>query len=177
MSRGRLNWSAWVCAGAFFLFGAFPLHSLDAYGHLAQGRNIAELGAVPKLDPFSFWKPAPQPWSNYEWGYDLLTWLVYDAFGPNALILIKCLMLAVLGYVLVVLGRRLSMNSELASPLTATVLILFAPLARIRFTVRPQMVGLLFLALLLWGISELYAERLQPRTKRWVVLVLGLMQV
>ena len=177
VSRGRLNWSAWVCAGAFFLFGAFPLHSLDAYGHLAQGRNIAELGAVPKLDPFSFWKPAPQPWSNYEWGYDLLTWLVYDAFGPNALILIKCLMLAVLGYVLVVLGRRLSMNSELASPLTATVLILFAPLARIRFTVRPQMVGLLFLALLLWGISELYAERLQPRTKRWVVLVLGLMQV
>lgn len=175
--RGRIDWSAWVCAGAFFLFGAFPLYNIDAYGHLAQGRNIAELGAVPRLDPFSFWKSTPQPWSNYEWGYDLLTWLVYDAFGPNALILIKCVMLAVLGYVLVALAKRLSNGADLAAPLAATALILFAPFARLRFTVRPQIIGLLFPALLLLGISTLWSGRSSPKRKRWVVLGIVLMQV
>ena len=33
--------SAWVSAIALALMGAFPLYSLDAYGHLAQGRQIA----------------------------------------------------------------------------------------------------------------------------------------
>lgn len=136
VSRAVLSWSAWGCAAAFFLVGAFPLYNVDAYGHLAQGRQIAKLGRVPAVDLFSFWKPTPQPWSNYEWGYDVATWLVYDHFGPTALILIKCLLLATLGYILVVLAYRLAQGAELAAPVAAAVLILFAPLARIRFTVR-----------------------------------------
>ncbi len=177
MSRGVVSWSAWVCAVAFFLVGAFPLYNLDAYGHLAQGRQIAELGRVPRVDLFSFWKPTPQPWSNYEWGYDVVTWLIYDHFGPNALIVIKCLLLAVLGYILVVLAHRLAKGAQLAAPLAAAVAISFAPLARIRFTVRPQIVGLVFPAVLLLGISAVYAERTSPRAKRWIVVGLGLMQV
>ncbi len=175
--RGLASWSAWICAAAFFLLGAFPLYNLDAYGHLAQGRQIAELGHVPRVDPFSFWKPSPQPWSNYEWAYDLLTWLIYDHFGPNALILIKCVLLATLGYVLVLLATRLAKGARLAAPLTASVLILFAPLARIRFTVRPQILGLVCPAVLLLGISSLYSEATSTRTKRWVLVALGLMQV
>jgi len=177
VSRTVLAWSAWGCAAAFFLVGAFPLYNVDAYGHLAQGRQIAELGRVPAVDLFSFWKPTPQPWSNYEWGYDIVTWLIYDHFGPIALILIKCLLLAALGYVLVVLAHRLAQGAELAAPVAAAVLIFFAPLARIRFTVRPQIVGLVLPAVLLLGISVLYSERASPRAKRWVVFGLGLMHV
>jgi hypothetical protein len=174
--RGGL-WSAWVCSVAFFLVGAFPLYSLDAYGHLAQGRQIAESGRVPTVDPFSFWKPAAQPWSNYEWGYDLVTWLLYDQFGPNALILIKCLLLAALGFILVVLAQRLAKGAELAAPLAATLLLLFAPLARIRFTVRPQLVGLVLPAVLLLGISALYSEGTSARAKRWIIAALALLQL
>jgi len=105
---GGRRWSAWICAAAFFLLGAFPLYNIDAYGHLAQGRQIEALGRVPTLDPFSFWKSTPQPWSNYEWAYDLFTWLIYDRYGPNALIVIKCVLLAALGYLLVVLGLLIS---------------------------------------------------------------------
>ncbi|MGB8223565.1 MAG: hypothetical protein WCF10_13350, partial [Polyangiales bacterium] len=177
MSRGAWWWSACICAAAFFLFGAFPFYNIDAYGHLAQGRQIAELGRIPTLDLFSFWKATPQPWSNYEWGYDLGTWLIYDRFGPNALIAIKCLLLAALGYLLVVLGRRLAQGASLAAPLAATVLILFAPLARLRFTVRPQIVGLVLPAVLLVGISTLYSARASARAKLPIIAALGLMQV
>ncbi|MGB8328614.1 MAG: hypothetical protein WCE62_00695 [Polyangiales bacterium] len=177
MSRGSWSWSAWGCAAAFFALGAFPLYSIDAYGHLAQGRQIAELGRVPTLDPFSFWRPTPQPWSNYEWAYDLATWLIYDHLGPSALILIKCLLLAALGYMLVLLACRLARGAELAGPLAAVLLISFAPLARIRFTVRPQIIGLVLLAVLLLGISALYSERTSGRARRWVLIALGLMQV
>lgn len=159
------------------MLGAFPLYNVDAYGHLAQGRQIAELGRVPTTDPFSFWKPTPQPWSNYEWGYDLLTWLIYDHLGPNALILIKCLLLAALGYMLVLLAQRLSKGAEQAAPLAATILIFFAPLARIRFTVRPQILGLVLPAVLLLGIGLLYSEGRLARTKRWVVVGLGALQL
>lgn len=175
--RGVASWSAWGCAATLFLLGAFPLYNVDAYGHLAQGRQIAELGRVPTLDPFSFWKPTPQPWSNYEWGYDLVTWLIYDHFGPTALILLKCLLLAVLGYVLVVLAHRLAKGAELAAPLGAALLMFFAPLARIRFTVRPQIIGLVFPAVLLLGISTVYSPAFSPRTKRWVVIGLAFLQV
>jgi len=175
--RGVVSRSAWICAAAFFLAGAFPLYNLDAYGHLAQGRQIAALGRVPTVDPFSFWKPTPQPWSNYEWGYDLVTWLMYDHFGPDALIVIKCLLLAALGYILVVLAHRLAKGAELAAPLAAVVAVFFAPLARIRFTVRPQIVGLVLPAVLLLGISAVYSKRTSPRVKRSVVIALGVMHV
>jgi len=175
--RGVASWSAWGCAAAFFLLGAFPLYNVDAYGHLAQGRQIAESGRVPAVDPFSFWKPTPQPWSNYEWGYDLGSWLIYDHLGPNALILIKCLLLAALGYLLVLLAHRLAKGAEQAAPLAAAVLILFAPLARIRFTVRPQIIGLVFPGVLLLGISALYSQASSQRAKRWVVGGLGLLHV
>ena len=177
VSRWLGRWSAWGCAAAFFVVGAFPLYNIDAYGHLAQGRQIAELGRVPTVDLFSFWKPTPQPWSNYEWGYDLVTWLIYDHFGPTALIVIKCLLLAAVGYILVVLAHRLAKGAELAAPLAATIAILFAPLARIRFTVRPQIIGLVLPAVLLLGISTVYSERTSVRTKRSVVVALGFMHL
>lgn len=172
-----VTWSAWISAIALFLMGAFPLYSLDAYGHLAQGRQIAQLGRVPDVDPFSFWQPSPAPWSNYEWGYDLLTWLLYDSFGPNVLIVVKCLLLAVLGYSLVLLAARLAKGAPLAAPLAATVAILFAPLARIRFTVRPQIIGLVFPAVLLLGIHALYSERTSSRAKLGLIVTLGAMQL
>ena len=177
MVRGVVLGSALGCAAALFVFGAFPLYNVDAYGHLAQGRQIAELGYVPKVDLFSFWKPTPQPWSNYEWAYDLATWLLHDHLGPDALIVAKCLALAALGFILVVLADRLAIGAPMAAPLAATLVILVAPLARIRFTVRPQIVGLLLPAVLLLGIHALLSGRGLPRARLGLVLGLGLMQV
>lgn len=177
VSRGVVSWSAWGCALAFFLVGAFPLYNIDAYGHLAQGRQIVELGYVPQVDLFSFWQPSPQPWSNYEWAYDLLTWLVYDGLGANALIGLKCLVLAALAYTLVTLAYRLSEETVLAAPLAVVVLLLFAPMARLRFTVRPQVVGLLLPAVLLVGIHAIFSSSTSATRKSWIIAGLALMQV
>lgn len=176
-SSGLVRWSAWGCGLAFFLLGAFPLYNVDAYGHLAQGRQIAELGAVPRVDPFSFWRATPQPWANYEWAYDLATWLLYDRLGPNALIVVKCLLLGLLGFLLVQLAHRLAERRPAAAPLALAVLLFLAPLARLRFTVRPQLVGLLFPAVLLLGIFELFRADASRARKAWVIVGLGVLQV
>ncbi len=177
MPRGVVSGSAWASALAFFLMGLFPFFNADGYGHLAQGRQIAELGRVPTVDPFSFWKPAPQPWTNYEWGYDLVTWLVYEALGADGLILLKCVALGVLGYGLVWLGYRLAAGTTVAAPATLAALLLVLPIARFRFTVRPQILALVFPALLLLGVRTFYSEQSSHRKKAWVLAGLGLMHV
>ena len=60
----------------------------DTFGHLAQGRAIAAHGGPGLSDPFSFWRETPQPWVDYEWGSDLLTWWIYAAGGWNALVVL-----------------------------------------------------------------------------------------
>jgi len=172
-----VSWSAWASGLAFFLAGSFPLFNADAYGHLAQGRQIALLGRVPQVDLFSFWQATPQPWKNYEWAYDLVTWLVYDHLGAHALVFLKCLALGALGYLLVVLADRLARGAELTAPFSLTALLLALPVARFRFTTRPQIVGLLFPAILLTGIGALYADRVPSRTKGWILGALALLHV
>jgi len=172
-----VSWSAWGSALAFFLAGLFPLFNADAYGHLAQGRQIVALGRVPQVDLFSFWQSTPQPWKNYEWAYDWATWLIYDHLGANALILLKCLALGTLGYLLVKLADRLAHRADLAAPLTLTALLLALPVARFRFTTRPQIIGLLLPAVLLVGIGALYEDQLSSRRKAWILGALGLTHV
>lgn len=177
MPRGVTAWSAWFCGLAYAALAAFPLYNIDAYGHLAQGRQIAALGSVPRVDPFSFWKPEPQPWQNYEWGYDLLTWWAYDLAGPNALIALKCVAIGFAAFALVKLASRLAPNAPSAAPLAAAVLLIVGPFARLRFTVRPQVVGLLFPAVLLVGLHTLYRPETSPRRRVGVLVGLALMQV
>ncbi|MEM8607706.1 MAG: hypothetical protein AAGF92_11400 [Myxococcota bacterium] len=162
---------------AMAALAAFPLYNIDAYGHLAQGREIAARGRVPNVDSFSFWKPIGQPWHNYEWGYDLLTWALYDWGGPNMLIGLKCLVVGATAYALVRLAVRLAPASPAAAPMTGALLLVMAPFARIRFTVRPQIFGFLFPALLLLGVHELYRTDASNRRKTWVLVGLSVMQV
>lgn len=166
-----------MAASAFFLAGLFPLFNADAYGHLAQGRQIVALGRVPRVDLFSFWKESPQPWMNYEWLYDLATWLVYSRLGAGALVLLKCFALAALGYLLLRLTERLARGKELAPPLALAALLLALPVARFRFTTRPQLIGLLFPGILLLGIGLLYDDRRSPRRKAWTLGALAVLQV
>jgi hypothetical protein len=172
-----VTWSARASSLAFFLAGLFPLFTADAYGHLAQGRQIVALGRVPKVDLFSFWKATPQPWMNYEWAYDWLSWLLYDHFGASALVLTKCLALAALGYLLVLLANRLARGAAPAAPLALIALLIALPVARFRFTARPQIIGLMFPAVLLMGIAALYGELSSSRRKVWILAGLGLLQV
>ena len=96
-------------AGAALALAASGLHAVgnpDTFGHLAQGRQIAQLGHVPRVDTWSFWQPAPATWTNYEWMSDVLTWWAFSAGSWTALLAIKCTLLASSGALLVELARR-----------------------------------------------------------------------
>lgn len=117
-----------------------PLSNQDTFGHLAQGRTIAALGGPPALDPYSFWRETPQPWVNYEWLSDWLTWDAFALGGPDAVILLSALLVAVGGALVVALGGRLGGRG--AAWLTAVLVILAIPASRPRLSARPHLVAM-----------------------------------
>lgn len=92
-SRGARASGGWAYAiGPLLLFiaasiyGMLEVHSsTDTWIGLAAGREIVELGHVPKTDNFSFTFPG-QPWYNQNWGTHLAQYWVYSRFGPDAVI-------------------------------------------------------------------------------------------
>jgi len=50
----------------------------DLWWHLASGRDIWALGAVPRRDPYSF-TASDALWMNHEWLWDWIYWPVYAA--------------------------------------------------------------------------------------------------
>ncbi|UJR86375.1 Hypothetical protein I5071_84700 [Sandaracinus amylolyticus] len=149
-----------------------PLSNADTFGHLAQGRVIAANGGPPALDPFSFWRPTPQPWVNYEWLSDWLTWLVLSALGAGGVIAIAMGIAGGSGAALVWLaGRRAGLRAAwLASWLT----ILAIPAVRFRLSARPHLVALPFAAayLAIFTSDRAFADR--RRAGRSIALLIVL---
>jgi hypothetical protein len=161
----------WAC-GALALAGLFPAGNADTFGHLAQGRQIAALGHVPAHDTFSFWKAEPQPWRNYEWLSDLLGYLLYQAGGANALIALKCVMLAGAVALLGALAWRLA--GPRAALVCAVLLVFEIPASRFRFTERPHLVTLPLVALYLLAFGRILSEaKPRARLEREDVALLG----
>lgn len=172
--RHRILWAMGLAAGALAIGAAFPMANPDTYGHLAQGRQIVELGRVPSVDHFSFWKATPQPWHNYEWLSDLVFWFVYAWGGSPLLLAFKVAMAALFGGLLVwAAARRNASRPDLAAWSCAALLLLALPALRVRLTVRPHMFGYVLAAILLIGLGWLLnagddpASRKQAR--RWIV--------
>jgi hypothetical protein len=141
-----------ACA-ALVLAGVFPVNNPDTYGHLAQGRQIAELGRVPAHDTFSIWQARPAQWHNYEWLSDYLGWSLYRAAGPSGLIALKCAMLAAAAAALA--GLAWLLGGPRAAIATALLLVAAIPASRFRFTERPHVIALPFAALYLIGFAYL----------------------
>lgn len=150
-----------VGAAALASAGLFAVGNPDTFGHLAQGRQIAELGHVPQLDPFSIWKPEPAPWANYEWLSDILTWWTYQAGGYGALLGLKCALLALSGALLVQLAQR--HGGPRAALWCALWVAAAIPASRFRLSVRPHLIALPAAALYLLGHRELLDPQLPRR--------------
>lgn len=142
-----------LACGALALSGLFPLNNPDTFGHLAQGRQIAQLGHVPARDTLSFWQAQPVVWHNYEWLSDWLSWRLYQLGGADALVVGKCLLLA-LSAALIVRVAQLY-GSARAAAWCALLIVLAIPAARFRFTERPHLVTLPFAAIYLIGFGYL----------------------
>lgn len=162
-SRLELIASGLIAACALMLGGLHPIYNNDVYGHMAAGREIVELGHVPAVDHFSFIADAPLPWRNHNWLSCLVFYALYELGGPNALIALTLLVLALTGAFLV---ARAGLDGERgACALVALWVVLAVPLVRFRFNIRPHLFGLLAAALLFWALGKIAA---QPRERpRW----------
>jgi|GEM_PF-973514 len=143
----------WLSVGALALAGLYTGSNPDTFGHLAQGRQIVELGHVPALDTWSLLPGPARPWHNYEWLSDLLFYGLYAGFGYDGILVFKCILLGITGIVLLRFARRL--GGDRAVTLSALVLISTLPVARMRFSDRPHMLGICLAAFYFVMLSRL----------------------
>ena len=169
MKRGTAAFAAsallsWLALG---LAGFYPLDNPDTFGHLALGRQIAELGHVPHYDTWSYFRSTPLPYVNYEWLSDRVLYAVYQAGGANALNAVKLVLLGALACILVAIVQlRAAGGGVLLLP---CCLVAVLPAVRFRLSVRPHLFGLVLTALCLWGLSQLLTTPSRRQRWGWVV--------
>jgi hypothetical protein len=120
----------------------------DLWWHIKTGQNIIATHHWPTTDPYSF-TVAGQPWIACEWAGDVLLATVArfgGVLGLQALLMVlSCLVMLAL-YAFATLRSRNSKASFLAS-------VVLCSLAFASFTLRPQMLGYLFLVLTLIALE------------------------
>lgn len=150
---------------AAFLFSCHMIFDPDTWWHLATGRWIVENGMVPAHDVFSF-ATSDAPWVSYSWLPATGMYLVFNAGGPAALILVKAAIVA--GAVL--LAYLLALRSRVHPWLVACALLVALPIARFQFRERPQILMFALVTLYFWLLASPGAERSR---RVWVVLPLA----
>ncbi len=167
-----------ICAAlTLALAGLYPGNNPDTFGHLAQGRQIAKLGAVPQVDTWSLLPGPPRPWHNYEWLSDLGSYLLYRELGYPALTFFKCLLLVITALALARFAEQI--GGARASLLTSLVVVSAIPAIRIRLSDRPHVLGICLVAVYLLALSRLSAwletGRDDRRVRRRCLLLLGIL--
>jgi len=145
-----------VALGAI-LFGVVLAKGLtdpDYFWHLTVGELIATSGQIPQVDPFSFtW--GGRPWTTHEWlGELLIYWLVSGVGTVGGLVVFAVAAGAIFAVTSVYLSRRGLGLWPIALPASLGALVLMPYV-----TLRPQILSWLLLALLLWYLLELRADR------------------
>jgi hypothetical protein len=143
-----------VLMGAMLVAGVFaPLRDFildpDVWWHIKLGDTILRTHHWPEGDPFSFTVPGT-PWMAYEWLGDVLLAAAHHAGGLQAMLALDVTLGAGIVLALYVLSTIRTGNSK-AAFVTCAVLAL---LAEVSFSLRPQMVGYLFLVLTLIALER-----------------------
>lgn len=173
--RGLTLDQVWLFAGVAFvalrvLLTPIPPH--DFWWHAATGRLIAETGAIPPADAFSYTR-AGEPFYNQSWLAQLLMYGLYSLGGPPLLVAVQALVLAAAYGLLILLCARRSGEVRLSVGL---FLLLALPASFDNWIVRPQSYAIpLFIAYLFaltaWRDPEGLHDPAAARTA-WRPLVL-----
>ena len=160
--------ATFLVGAVFFIARDFSVDP-DLWWHIKNGQNILATHHWPTTDMFSF-TVAGQPWISTEWLGDVLFATVARIGGLQGLVALltimgAAVMLALYGYATLRAG-----NSK-AGFVVATVLFV---LANPSFSLRPQMLGYLFLILTLIALEKFRQGR--PRAL-WFLPLLFLLWV
>ena len=132
----------------------------DFWWHLRTGQLIADTGAVPKHDPFSF-TAAGEPWVAHEWLSDLLIYGVESAFGYGG----NVMLFTVLAAASLLLAHRAALSFGIGRWPAVGLLLWAALMSVLYWTVRPVVFTWLLFALYL----NLLLEHRRGRNRLWLL--------
>jgi tetratricopeptide (TPR) repeat protein len=130
-----------------FLLASFPARNSDVWMHLATGRALVQGSYQLGSHPFAHTEG--DQWVNHGWLYDLLSYGLYQAFGGEALVVFKGLLIVLL------CGLLLHLTWQRTHRWMATLCIALALLAIDPYLVlRPACVSFLLLAATMWWLER-----------------------
>src|SRR5229473_2298916 len=133
-----------VLVATVFYQGRGFLVDPDVWWHVKVGQSILDTHNWPTVDPYSF-SVKGAPWIAYEWLGDVLLGAVARFAGLQGLDALLIVLGSVIMIALYYYGALRSGNSKAGFVASG----LLFPLALLSFTLRPQMLGYLFLILTL----------------------------
>lgn len=169
---GLASSRAGLMAGGFFLASVFLLalcqvQDGDAFTHLAMGREIWRLGALPPVETLTYASAGQPPAETYRsWLFAAALQAAHLSAGISGVVLLKAT-LVTLGFLVLFLDALRPVPRPLVA---ACVLAPFVVFTRFRFVERPDLLLLLFLGL----TTLLLREHLRsPRRLSWLLPVVG----
>lgn len=145
-------------AVALFVVAVRPTLDPDMWWHLRTGEYILQNG-IPRQDVFSY-TVTDHAWVTHEWLSQTLMWLLYEAGGFAALILIFAAVIAASFWLVFV--------SSAGRPFLAAFTGLLAAFAAApTWGARPQMFNILFLALFVYIVEGMRQGRFRARAFWW----------
>jgi len=158
-----------MLVGAVFVAGRGFHVDPDMWWHIKVGDVILKTHHWPTTDPYSF-TVSGQPWLAYEWLGEVLFAAVYRLGGIRGLDALLIAMGAAIVLALYALTTIRSGNSKAGCVAAAVLFVLATP----SFSMRPQMLGYLFLVLTVIAL-ELFRQG--RRRALWFLPVLMLIWV
>ncbi|MCL4465421.1 MAG: hypothetical protein M1389_05225, partial [Chloroflexi bacterium] len=152
-----------VTLGFLCLFGVNFMVPTDPdfWWHLRTGQLIAQTGALPAHDIFSY-TAFGQPWMIPEWLAELVTYWLYAAGGYATVVAVFSLVATGAYFVLYRLLLRLGVDRTLALALVVwTVVVRWA-----QWAPRPQLITFLFFSVALY---LLFTFKERGRARLWVL--------
>ncbi len=134
-----------------------PITNNDLFLHLKTGALVLDSGSVPRVDDYSALARG-RPYVAHEWLAAVVFRIVERAGGPDALILFKALVAALVAAALYAAARALGAEPVLVLPGLALAMVLAAA----RFLERPHIFTYLMTALLLLLLARRAAGKRAP---------------
>jgi tetratricopeptide (TPR) repeat protein len=148
-----------VFFGFCALLAAQKIVDPDFWWHLKTGEWIWQYKAIPHVDPFSYTFKGAE-WINYEWLFHATIYPIYKLGGFGALIVFVTIVVLLTFLILFFACREVDGGKKWLS-----IVILFVALLVVwrRFSIRPQIISFLLLALYLYLLILYQKEKITTR--------------
>ena len=130
----------------------------DTYYTIKIGEHITQYG-IDMQDPFSWHQDLAYTYPH--WLYDLLTYLIYSAFGMNGIYITTCILSVILGITLYLTNTKLVKNQIFSFAITIGAMYLI----RGYIAARAQLVTFILLVLTVYFIERF----LESKKKRYAL--------